>query len=262
MSFIAVTFGYNQFNIFNTDTSTATFIDKIKEVAIQSIINSLSKRDSNLTYEINESNTKEENLRKLIKQREQELKTEVDRQAEAKKALEEQLKKEALAAQKQKGKKGKATPPDNKKKKKKNEEEGENKLIVEMREDIDKKNAELQNLLTSKGIFADKKKKLAEILTNYKKMKSTKGSGITIELMDAKGDKVNIYNKIESNANEYLVDKTVYELMMENKNEKGESILEPFRFDGYCMRSIEEDKEYEEMEKTNQKGKKKDAKKK
>ena len=133
--------------------------------------------------------------------------------------------------------------------------------IDECNKEIEKKNTELQNLGGSKEIYQDKKKKLAEISSSYKKMQKNKAN-IVIELYDSKGDKVNIYNKLETYANEYLQDKTVYDLFIETKNEKGEPNLEPFRFDGYCMRSVDQDKEWEETEKLNAKNKKPAAKKK
>ena len=53
------------------------------------------------------------------------------------------------------------------------------------------KNNELKTIKEHKSIFGDKKKKLAEIQNNYKKMLKNKAA-INIELVDTKGDKVNI----------------------------------------------------------------------
>ena len=51
MSYILVTYGYNQFSLFNIKTSTPTLIDKIKEVSYQSIVQKLQARDKSLQKE-------------------------------------------------------------------------------------------------------------------------------------------------------------------------------------------------------------------
>ena len=76
MSFIAVTYGYNQFSIFNIKTSTQTLIDNIKSVCLSQIVSALNGRDSSLQKEIDASQTEEENIKKLIKTTEQDLKVE------------------------------------------------------------------------------------------------------------------------------------------------------------------------------------------
>ena len=83
-----------------------------------------------------------------------------------------------------------------------------------------------------------------------------------IDLVDSKGDKVNISTKADLYSNEYLVEKTVYELNWFNEENPDNIVMEPLKFDGYCMRSIDEDAKYEELEKSNTKGKKPAAKKK
>ena len=71
MSFIAVTYGYNQFSIFNIKTSTQTLIDNIKSVCLSQIVSALNGRDSSLQKEIDASQTEEKNIKKLIKTTEQ-----------------------------------------------------------------------------------------------------------------------------------------------------------------------------------------------
>ena len=66
MSFIAVTYGYNQFSIFNTNTSTQTLVDNIKHVTLNQIIATLSQKDSELRKTIDSSSSEEENLKKTI----------------------------------------------------------------------------------------------------------------------------------------------------------------------------------------------------
>ena len=251
MSFIAVTYGYNQFSIFNTNTSTQTLIDNIKNVCLSQIVSTLTARDTNLQKEIDSSTTEEENIKKLIKSTEQELKVEEDKANEAKRIQEEQEKKEAAAANKAK-KKGKSPPP---KKSKKVENETENKVIVGIKDNLARFQTNLQNLSTNKGILSDKRKKLSEILPIFKKKQKNKVN-IKIDLIDSKGDKVNIITKADLISKEYLVEKTVYELNWINEENPENPSLEPLKFDGYCMRTIEEDSKFEEFEKANAKNKK------
>lgn len=257
MSFIAVTYGYNQFSIFNTNTSTQTLIDNIKNVCLSQIVSTLAVRDTNLQKEIDSSTTEEENIKKLIKSTEQELKVEEDKANEAKRIQEEQEKKEAAAANKAK-KKGKAPPP---KKTKKVENETENKVIAGIKDNLARFQTNLQNLSTNKGILMDKRKKLSEIVPIFKKKQKNK-MNIKIDLVDSKGDKVNIITKADLNSKEYLVEKTVYELNWINEENPENPTLEPLKFDGYCMRTIDEDSKYEDFEKGNAKNKKQAPKKK
>ena len=109
---------------------------------------------------------------------------------------------------------------------------------------------------------------------------------IKIDLLDAKGVKVNINTKGDGYANEYLLEKTVYELNSFNIPQKTEEdtnlarkknnretkkkkkketkekvnkdnekeskeielVLEPVKIDGYCFRTIKEDQSLEDNE--------------
>ncbi len=120
MSFILVTYGYNQYSIFNTNTSTPTLIDNIKNVALNNIIKVLHSRDVTLQKEIETSIKEEENLNKLLKSIEQDLKIEEDKYNEEKRKLEEKLKKEEKEKlKKEKEEKEKKKEEKKKKKKKK-----------------------------------------------------------------------------------------------------------------------------------------------
>ena len=117
---------------------------------------------------------------------------------------------------------------------------------------------------------------------------------IKIDLLDAKGVKVNINTKGDVYANEYLVEKTVYELNSfnipqkteedtnlarkknnretkkkkkketkekvnkdnEKESKKIELVLEPVKINGYCFRTIKEDQNLDEGEKAGGKDKK------
>ena len=112
----------------------------------------------------------------------------------------------------------------------------------------------------------DKKKKLGEILIHFKKQNKSKMK-LIIDLIDSNGEVMNLNENLESLANEILENKTVYELNYikipdeekieekkkeEKKDKKNEEqtipTLEPLKFDGYCVRTIEEDSTYEESE--------------
>ena len=119
MSYILVTYGYNQFSLFNIKTSTPTLIDKIKEVSYQSIVQKLQARDKSLQKELEASVIEEEKLNKLKMQTEQDLQIEEDKYQEALKQLEAKRKKEELE-QKKKRSRDKRGERKRKKRRKKN----------------------------------------------------------------------------------------------------------------------------------------------
>ena len=102
MSYILVTYGYNQFSLFNIKTSTPTLIDKIKEVAFQSIVQKLQARDKSIQKELEASVVDEEKLNKLKATTEQDLQIEEDKYQEALRQLEAKRKKEEMEQKKRK----------------------------------------------------------------------------------------------------------------------------------------------------------------
>ncbi len=236
MSYILVTFGYNQFNLFNIKSSTPTLIDKIKEVAFQNIVQKCIDRDKQLAKEIDNSSLEEEKIQKQIVTSEQDLQNEKEKydlavkQLEAKKKKEEleQKKKEAeekAGGQKSKRKEEKKKPEIKKGKndpKKNQENEGvSDQAIVDLKDKIEKLNNNLNTTVNNKNIYNDKKNKLQELISVYKK-KFKNRMNIKIDLADAKGEKINIYDKGDIYANEYLIEKTVYELYSFNEVVVGE----------------------------------------
>ena len=306
MSYILVTYGYNQFSLFNIKTSTPTLIDKIKEVSFQSIVQKLQARDKSLQKELEASVIEEEKLNKLKMQTEQDLQIEEDKYQEALKQLEAKRKKEELEQKKKeaeikeakgKGKKEEKKTQDKKKggknAEKKTEEPGvDDKPINDLKEKINKITEDLNMLNNNKNINNDKKSKVQQFLGIFSK-KYKERMNIKIDLVDAKGEKVNINSKGDAYANEYLVEKTVYELhsfnlpqkteednkdskkntkkdfkkedkKKENKDNKDnkeepkevELVLEPVKIDGYCFRTVQEDQNTDENEKAGGKDKK------
>ncbi len=165
----------------------------------------------------------------------------------------------------------------------------DDKPITDLKEKINKINEDINTLNNNKTINNDKKLKVQQFLSVFNK-KYKERMNIKIDLVDAKGEKVNINSKGDTYANEYLVEKTVYELhsfnipqkteednkdskkntkkdfkkddkkkeTKENKDNKDnkeepkeiELVLEPVKIDGYCFRSVKEDQNAEDTEKT------------
>ena len=297
MSYILVTYGYNQFSLFNIKTSTPTLIDKIKEVSFQNIIQKLQARDKSLQKELDQGVIDEEKLNKLKSSTEQDLQIEKDKYDEAVKQLEAKRKKEEMEQKKKeaeaknaKGKKKEEKKVQEKKKakaEKKVEETVDDKPIVELKEKLDKINEDINTLNNNKNINLDKKNKVQQFLAVFTK-KFKERMNIKIDLIDAKGEKVNINSKGDVYSNEYLIEKTVYELnsfnipqkteedpkdskkntkkdikkeekkkeAKENKDKDGkeepkeiELVLEPVKIDGYCFRTIKEDQSLDDTEK-------------
>ena len=232
MSYILVTYGYNQFSLFNIKTSTPTLIDKIKEVSFQNIIQKLQARDKSLQKELDQGVIEEEKLSKLKSATEQDLQIEKDKYDEAVKQLEAKRKKEEMEQKKKeaeakeaKGKKKEEKKTQEKKKgkaeKKVVEETVDDKPIVELKEKLDKINEDINVLNNNKNINNDKKSKVQQFLGIFTK-KFKERMTIKIDLIDAKGEKVNINSKGDVYANEYLIEKTVYELNSFNIPQKAE----------------------------------------
>ena len=232
MSYILVTYGYNQFSLFNIKTSTPTLIDKIKEISFQGIIQKLQARDKSLQKELEQGVIEEEKLNKLKTSTEQDLQIEKDKYDEAVKQLEAKRKREELEQKKKeaeaketKGKKKEEKKTQDKKKgkgdKKVAEETVDDKPIVELKEKLDKITEDINVLNNNKNINNDKKNKVQQFLGIYTK-KFKERMNIKIDLVDAKGEKVNINTKGDVYANEYLIEKTVYELNSFNIPQKTE----------------------------------------
>ena len=233
MSYIIVTFGYNQFNLFNIKASTPTLIDKIKEVSFQNIVQRCLERDKQLAKEIEASLLEEDKIQKQIAATEQDLQIEKEKYDLAVKQLEAKRKKEEMEQKKkeEEEKKGKKKKDDKKKaetkkkndpKKKQEENEGvSDQAINDLKDKIEKLNTSLNTITNNKNIYNDKKTKLQVLISTYRK-KYKDRVNIRIDLADAKGEKVNIIDKFDLYANDYLVEKTVYELHSFNEVVKDE----------------------------------------
>ena len=233
MSYILVTFGYNQFNLFNIKASTPTLIDKIKEVSFQNILQRCVERDKQLAKEIEASLLEEDKIQKQIAATEQDLQIEKEKYDLAVKQLEAKRKKEEMEQKKkeEEEKKGKKKKDDKKKpetkkkndpKKKQEENEGvSDQAINDLKDKIEKLNTSLNTITNNKNIYNDKKTKLQVLISTFRK-KYKDRMNIRIDLADAKGETVNIIDKFDLYANDYLVEKTVYELHSFNEVVKDE----------------------------------------
>lgn len=72
MSFIAITYGYNQYSIFNTNVSTYPLLDNIVSHCLDDILNLLNSKLPIWEEQINNYNNEEEHIKKCIKKLETE----------------------------------------------------------------------------------------------------------------------------------------------------------------------------------------------
>jgi hypothetical protein len=88
MSFIAITYGYNQYSIFNTNTTTLPLIDTIRSTCLSEINNFIEYRKSYLTKELSKLESEITSIKKDLnnlekdKQREEERIMEMSKQME------------------------------------------------------------------------------------------------------------------------------------------------------------------------------------
>lgn len=105
MSFIAVTYGYNMFSIFNLNSSTQPLIDNIIINCFDDLISNMQKRLDLHSKEIENLNLEETNLRKQVTKLEED-KIKEEAKIEEQRRLEEEQKKKD-----EKDKKKPANPP-------------------------------------------------------------------------------------------------------------------------------------------------------
>ena len=195
MNFIAITYGYNQFSIFNTNVSTQPLIDCIINTCFEDITAAIKKRMTSLEKEIDGFRTEEDQMKASQKVIETNIKTE--------EIVVTEKQKEVSNIQKE-TKKGAPV-----KKAAVNSEIS--KLLYALKDEYHANELKLQALMTNRDKMKEKKKILTEQQEKYRLIDKTK---LKIELVDIHGDKVNINSKNDIYANQYLVDKQCYELNM------------------------------------------------
>jgi hypothetical protein len=202
MSFIAITYGYNQFSIFNTNVSTLPLIDNIVHSCLDDILSSLDIRLKSLTKELEDFTHDEENLKKNIKKLEGDKQREEEKQFEANKSNDSSTKDIKKA-----GGVTKIVP--NKSNNNKLTTSIDNSPILLIVEEMKGCESKLQVLTVNREKVTMKKKLLIE---NKEKYDAYDKKSLKIDLVDGNGDRINIHMKGDAYANLYLVDKQCYEL--------------------------------------------------
>lgn len=196
MNFIAITYGYNQFSIFNTNVSTQPLIDYIINTCFDDITSGMKKRMVSLEKEIESFRTEEDQIKSSLKVLESNIKNE-----EA--VVAEKLKDINLQKEPKKGastKKGGAQISSD-----------IQKQLYALKDEFHANEQKLQNAVANREKMKEKKKILIEFQEKYKQVDKT---NIKIELLDTLGERVNINMKNDIYANQYLVDRQCYELHM------------------------------------------------
>ena len=173
----------------------------------------------------------EEEIKK--KEQEEEQKKKEEEEAEAKRIEEEEKKKAEEAKNKKKG--GKDAPPEEEEPKELTEEEKKekerqqiNKNLEEVKETIKKLDDKLKLIQTSMDEFAEEAK-LEKVL----------------DLEDKSGERKYAKTKADQYANEFLSEKMTYVLGKIIRNEQEEEEFKEVKIDGACVRTLEEDANYD-----------------
>jgi hypothetical protein len=191
MSFIAITYGYNQFSIFNTNTSTLSLIDNIISICLDDINTLLEYRHKTLNKEIDVYLNDEENIKKEIKRLEANKQKEEEKNAEGNKQSDIKDPKKGKIQTKQPNKNENVNP------------------ITLIENELKSYEQKLQLSYATKEKYINKKDMLKEVLLKYSKIDRI---SLKIDLIDINGDRVNIGSKGDQYANLFLNDKQCYEL--------------------------------------------------
>jgi hypothetical protein len=192
MSFIAVTYGYNQFSIFNTSVTTLSLIDNIISISLDEISQMLENRSKTIKQEIESYNIELDLISKKLKV------------LEADKIKEEELQKNLGQSSKDK----KNAQNSSSKQNKNIQIEFNNPLMI-ITDELKNNETKRQNTLT----FIEKmNSKLSMLIENKTKYEKIDRNELKIDLVDGSGDRMNMNSNSEFYANTYLIDKQCYEL--------------------------------------------------
>lgn len=203
MSFIAITYGYNMYSIFNIHSTTLPLIDNIVKICMSSLRQNLYVKKEMLQGELNMLNAEEDNIKKQIYTLESDKAKEEMRQEELKKMNEQiDLKKTDRSGRKPIPKttvKGKG-------------QKDESNMINILTEEVEKLNKNMTNITHSKEIYEKKIKQLKEQINIYE---NTDDSKLVIDLLDPSGNRVEFETRDNTYADTYLLDKQCYELLVQ-----------------------------------------------
>lgn len=195
MNFIAITYGYNQFSIFNTNVSTQPLIDCIINTCFEDLVAGMKKRMVFLEKEIDGYKIDEDQIKASLKVLETSIKTE-----EA--AIVEKLKEITVLKDPKKvvqSKKTSAISLDI------------NKVLYALKDEYHTNELKLQSAISNREKMKEKKKILLEFQEKYRVLDKT---NLKVELFDINGERININSKNDIYANQYLMDRQCYELYM------------------------------------------------
>jgi predicted nucleic acid-binding Zn-ribbon protein len=88
MSFVAITYGYNQYSIFNTNTTTQPLIDSIATTCLNEINTSVENKKASLSKEITRLDSETHGMKKEFNNLEKEKQKEEERVMEMSKQIE------------------------------------------------------------------------------------------------------------------------------------------------------------------------------
>ena len=94
MSFIAITYGYNKYSIFNTNVSTFPLLDNIISTCVDNILQLLNSKLPIWDDQINKYNLEEDQIKKTIKKLESDILKDDEKLSENSKTKESQNQKE------------------------------------------------------------------------------------------------------------------------------------------------------------------------
>ena len=251
MSFIAVTYGYNMFSVFNIDCSTFPLVDEIKETCFKNIKETLPEKLSTLMKELNNTKDQVEKTLKDLeicksKKKDEEEKIKITELENNKKVSDIKKDKKNITTNK-----GKLT----------NTNIEENALLNKINDDIVNNTNSLEYQNKCKEKYESKIPQLEEKVYYFKNLDFSK---LTIDLIDGSGNRVEINSKDNAPANSYLMEKQCYELVIKNiskdiyiyiiliyllKDNKNEITYDPIKIDGFILRTIHEDLKFEDSEK-------------
>lgn len=204
MSFVAITYGYNLYSVFNIDCTTLPLIDNIIKICISNIRTTLPLKQVLLQNELAQLISDEDNAKK------QNSKLEIEKQKEEERLEEQRKLKEIESKIPEKGKKKETIVTKQKPTSKKIQETN----LLQIINDEIAKNINLINSVNDKRDKYDKKlKQLKEIIVYYENLDESK---LKIDLIDLNlGSRIEIESKENEYANTYLVDKQCYDLVFQ-----------------------------------------------
>jgi hypothetical protein len=209
MNFVAITYGYQKFAIFNTNVYSQCLIDCVIAKYMEDMNESVGLRKHNLQTEVKKLHNEEELIKTEIKNIETSIKLEES-------VLVEKMK-EVLTVGGKESKRG--TIKNTMIQKKISTSSSDPSAINKLRDDYKAVLTKLENTTSRRAKMMDKLNVCNDYNTRLKDMEPNITT-MKIDLVDSYGERVNINTKYEMYANQYLQDRQCYELFIKNTNGK------------------------------------------